>query len=468
MFKILRRSRIKLIQRSARAAKKIGGGGGSILLSARCAPAFNEWLKCFQTRLLRDMQQASRKLVVFSDSRQDAAKLSAGMRFAHYRDAVRQALTAALETAGRGAMIYQRLREGAPLTPDEQRLAQEFAATHPNERAILADARDSVMAIQPAPGFPGFTNFEAAQQILQRGVHGPFPITRLREDISARLLMQGINPGGFTQSVLWSDPQKREGLWRRLYGWPMANQPDSQPAPRVNPPFAPDEQDHLQRIRETAFREFTDAIFASGRRSLEALGLGLATTDRLRFQTRELVQQAADGVIQLLGSRRNRLSTHGAMPQTNWPTYVTHYLQNVATHNRESPPDFEREVLDLLYRAEVCRPADTGVLFAANLCLVRPAENCYACPQCRRLHLHRAGGLCIECLVPFRDEDIFPVANMPVADDYYRFLALHSQRTIPPELRRIDGPDQQDGSTAPTASFPRSLSAPSRRRTAHG
>ena len=215
----------------------------------------------------------------------------------------------------------------------------------------------------------------------------------------------------------------------------MANQTDSQPATRVNPPLAPDEQEHLQRIRETAFREVTDAIFASGRRSLEALGLGLATTDRLRFQARELVQQAADGVIQLLGSRRNRLSTHGAMPQTNPPTYVTQYLQQVATHNRESPPDFEREVYDLLYRAQICSPADVGVLFAGHLCLIRPAENCYACPQCRRLHLHRAGGLCIECLVPFRDEDIFTSANMPVADDYYRFLALHSHSS---ELFRLN------------------------------
>src|SRR5437870_6282223 len=38
----------------------------------------------------------NRKLVVFSDSRQDAAKISAGMRVAHYLDAVRQALTASI------------------------------------------------------------------------------------------------------------------------------------------------------------------------------------------------------------------------------------------------------------------------------------------------------------------------------------------------------------------------------------
>ncbi len=375
--------------------------------------------------LMREMphtpQQSSRKLVVFSDSRQDAAKLSAGMRFAHYRDAVRQALATALETAGRGALAFQRQLTGAALSADETRLAQEFAATHPSEVAALSLAQNPSLATQQAPGFAGLTYAVAAQQILQRGEHGPFPISILTEDISARLLAQGINPGGFTQDVLWTNSRQHEEPWRRLYEW----QAGGQPASRVNPPLAPLEQDHLQRIRETAFREVTDAIFASGRRSLESLGIGLATTDRLRFPaSRQLVQEAADGVIQLLGSRRNRLDTHGANPQTNPPTYVTQYLQRVATHNGESPPDFEREVYDFLHRAQVCNPAQTGVLFARHLCLVRPGENFHACPQCRRLHLHRAGGLCIECLEPL--EAAWPIVDMPIEDDYYRFLALNS------------------------------------------
>ena len=52
--------------------------------------------------LLREVgpeNPSGRKLVVFSDSRQDAAKLSAGMRFAHYRDSVRQALAVALDSS---------------------------------------------------------------------------------------------------------------------------------------------------------------------------------------------------------------------------------------------------------------------------------------------------------------------------------------------------------------------------------
>ena len=131
--------------------------------------------------LMREMphtpQESSRKLVVFSDSRQDAAKLSAGMRFAHYRDAVRQALATALETAGRGALAFQRQLTGASLSAGDTRLAQEFAATHPSEVAALSLAQNPALANQQAPGFAGLTYAVAAQQILQRGEHGPFPFS---------------------------------------------------------------------------------------------------------------------------------------------------------------------------------------------------------------------------------------------------------------------------------------------------
>ena len=375
--------------------------------------------------LLREMphtaEQSSRKLVVFSDSRQDAAKLSAGMRFAHYRDAVRQALAMELETAGRGAIAFNAQLGGQSLSPDEQQLASQFAATDPSAAAALSNARNQFVANLPAHGFANLTYQQAAQQILLRGAHGPFPISQLTEEISARLLVQGINPGGFSRDVLWSDPRRRDGPWPRLYEWHTG----SQPVQRLNPPLAPAERDHLQCIRESAFREVIDAIFASGRRSLESLGIGLATTDRMRYPaTYPRVQEAADSVIQLLGSRRNRISTHGATAQANPPAYVTRYLQRVASHNGESPPDFEREVYDLMHRAQVCHPAQIGVLFAEHLCLVRPSESYYTCPQCRRLHMHRSGGLCIECLEPL--EPAQPIADMLVADDYYRFLARQS------------------------------------------
>ena len=392
--------------------------------------------------LLREMGLAgdpqSRKLVVFSDSRQDAAKLSAGMRFAHYRDAMRQGLATALETAGRGAIAFHARLQGQASTPDEQRLADEFAAAHPSEQAVLSNTLNPYMATRPAPGFAGLTYQQAAQQILQRGAHGPFPLSLLTEDIRAGLLARGINPGGFSQRVLWTDPAHRRGPWQRLFHW----DPAGHPVERVYPPLVPEEEDHLRRIRESAYREAVDVVFASGRRSLEALGIGLATTDRLRFSSSQLVQEAGDAVIQLLGARRNRLSTHDANSQTNPPAYVTRYLHAVANHNGQLPPDFERQVYDLLWRTQVCRADQTGVLFAEYLCLIRPGESYYVCPQCRRLHLHASGGLCIECLVPLLGPH--PLESIPVADDYYRFLALQAGNLFRLNCEELTGQTAKD------------------------
>src|SRR5438128_3249841 len=85
----------------------------------------------------------NRKLVVFSDSRQDAAKISAGMRVAHYLDAVRQALTASISAAGQGAIAFNSQARGQQLSPEQAALAAEFSSSHPH------DATTIVMAANP-------------------------------------------------------------------------------------------------------------------------------------------------------------------------------------------------------------------------------------------------------------------------------------------------------------------------------
>src|SRR2546427_341268 len=184
---------------------------------------------------------------------------------------------------------------------------------------------------------------QAAQQIRKRGEHGPFPIPQFTEDIYARLLAEGMNPGGFDQEVLWTEPAQKRGSWRDLYEW----NPVGQPTQRLDSLLTPAQRDHLRRIRSSALIEVMDIVFASGRRSLEALCIALATTDRIRIPApTPLVQETADGVIQVLGSRRSRLSTHNANALQNIPRYVVGYIHEVARQNGESLNTLEREVLD--------------------------------------------------------------------------------------------------------------------------
>src|SRR5690606_539291 len=77
---------------------------------------FQKACQVLASGLLREMPQpsehdATRKLVIFSDSRQDAAKLAAGMERDHYRDVLRMALIQALERYWQNLVSYVRLSE---------------------------------------------------------------------------------------------------------------------------------------------------------------------------------------------------------------------------------------------------------------------------------------------------------------------------------------------------------------------
>ena len=104
----------------------------------------------------------------------------------------------------------------------------------------------------------------------------------------------------------------------------------------------------------------------------------------------------------------------------------------MAQKNGVAPQTLERQVIDYLARCGALSPAQPGVLFADALCFVRPGEQFFACPQCRRVHLHRAGGVCVECLEdlaapqPLATTERQPPAAAERTNDYYNFLATQA------------------------------------------
>jgi Lhr-like helicase len=381
---------------------------------------FQKIAQVLSDALLRTIAPATgnRKLVVFSDSRQDAAKLSAGMRFSHYRDALRQAITGAIAVQGAGAQAFASQLSGQPVSPHEQALAAAFSAAHQGEAASLSMAAIPSMAQTPSPSHPGLTCQVAAQQILARAAHGPFYIAQLTADAASQLLTKGMNPGGFAQDVLWTDPRKREGSWRDLYAW---GAPGTIPQARAAAQLSPQQRDHLRRIQDQSVVEVMDVIFASGRRSLESLRLAYATTDRINnLAPNALVQEAADGAIRLLGARR-RLSTHGAASQPNAPAYVIQYLAAVAQMHGLAPTTFAGDVINYLNAAGVLTQ---HVLVSHNLCLARAGTVYWECTQCRRVHLHASGGACTDCHTSLGAPQ--PLATAQAAPDYYSYLATEA------------------------------------------
>ena len=360
----------------------------------------------------------SRKLVVFSDSRQDAAKLSAGMRFSHYRDALRQAITQAIAVQGSGAQAFSAQLSGQALPPNQQALAAAFANTNPSEAATLSMAANATTAHLGSPSHTGLSCQRAAQQILMRAAQGPFYIAQLASDASSQLLTMGINPGGFGQDVLWTDPREKNGSWHDLYVW---GQPGSIPQPKNIAQLTQQHRDHLRRIQDQSLIETMDVVFASGRRSLEALRIAYATTDTINaLAPSALVLEAADGAIRLLGARR-RLSTHGAAGQPNAPGYVAQYLAAIAQRHGLTPPTFVNDVLNYLNTAGLIAQY---VLMVPNLCLMRAGQSYFECPQCRRIHLHPSGTICTDCQSALGPPQ--PITGANIQPDYYSYLATQA------------------------------------------
>lgn len=370
--------------------------------------------------LLRDLAQpplsTERKLVVFSDSRQDAAKLSAGMRFSHYRDALRQALMAAIAQQGTGPQAFAAQCQGRALSQNQQQAAAMFQSEHPRDATIIAMATNLATAGLPSRDNPALTNQQAAQRILQRAASGPFRITRIAADTSARLLEEGMNPAGYGKDALWTDSQNRRGSWRDLYDWPPGGQPVAKPQGQLSQP----QQDHLRRIQDGSVVELMDILFASGRRSIESLLLALPTTDRITSPAASnLIQEGADGAIRLLGSRK-RLSTHPSSSQNSVPSYVAGYLTAVARQNGLAPFSYIDDVIDYLLASGGLNTAHY-YLEVTSLCL-QPAGTFFnECTQCRRIHLHPSGGVCVDCWSPLRPPQ--PTAGAHVSADYYGYLA---------------------------------------------
>ncbi|HUB33404.1 MAG TPA: DEAD/DEAH box helicase [Bryobacteraceae bacterium] len=359
----------------------------------------------------------ARKLVVFSDSRQDAAKLSAGMRFAHFRDALRQALAVALRNQRNGVEAFWRQSNGEALSAEEQAAADGFAARNVSDSRALTMAANPATAQRPSTGDPRLTWTQLAQRIRGRAALGPFPITPLALDAASQLLVRGMNPGGWSADVLWTNPAAQEGHWRELYEWPAGGIPSERAANVLNA----DQRQHLRSIHHHSEEEVMDIVFASGRRSLESLRLAYVTTDRIAHAAADVVlQQAADSVIRILGSRRKLASKNGNSSPT-MPGYVRGYLEAVALRNGRVPGDFQQDVIDYL---DGNGYLNQFVVQDRILCLQQPENDFWQCPQCRRIHLHAAGGICTECLSVLNPPQ--PLAENPPDDDYYGFLAVRA------------------------------------------
>ncbi|MBI4502885.1 MAG: DEAD/DEAH box helicase [Gemmatimonadetes bacterium] len=375
--------------------------------------------------LMREMPSgAGRKLVLFSDSRQDAAKLSTGIKLAHYLDAVRQIAYGELRNQAASAaaayaralaacqdakelLALERKQDQSGLDPTErgrrQTLVASLSPDLTGEVARFAAVGGGVPAVLTPPSPPGLfvsLSFNALLDALRSG-----------------LLAIGMNPGGPRQSLARFRPRPRGPVlaWTALVEWSIA-------PPRYRTGLQPLELALLAQIEDSLKQVVVqDVLFADGSRDFESLNLGFLWITAHGPLTLE--EQAGASLVRMLSQRR-RWRGSDVEGQTQMPSYVDDYLNAVAARAGVDPQGFKERVVGLL--GSVLDQGNWWVV-VENMQLISPRPsandeiNVYSCARCSRSHLHESGGVCTGCRAPLPPASRHSVMDPP--EDFYEFLA---------------------------------------------
>lgn len=374
----------------------------------------------------------SRKLIVFSDSREDAASISNGMERSHYLDLVREAMYDELSTAVIGESDVLRDLE-AGRTPTSA-VARRYLQLNPgSEGAIQTAIRNERRAIPEGLEPEDRQMFEQRQQsavrklgeIRRRGTTRVVPLRILFEGspgnddprgpglLIHRLKKLGINPAGC--DVLYQEYNYDgtfENHWTGFFDFssPEACWRDGLSAEAL--------QRRDGKLRPKVISEICNVLFSRLYFGFESAGLGYACLD-LEPSTLErhaglsgapiaVFTEICNGCIRVMGDLYRYHQEPEEYPLDTWPDWASAraHLRNYLKQCADRYGLVEADLFAAVWNAVCIDGENANLILNPRRLSVRialPIDPVWRCEVCRRAHLHLSGRTCTNCFAPLND-----------------------------------------------------------------
>lgn len=404
----------------------------------------NRMAQMLAKHLFLVLPEQGRKLVAFSDSREQAAVLANGIEVNHWDDAMRALLFHKISFGAldprlqwqRAAMRAWDDQHDAERTPD--RLFGFFNANWPNqsltpeEQGWKRDLRNWLESELEGAVAPALANLRAddAPPTQLGGLITPRAGEDLNQDAGApsqlelSLVRLGMPPAGAARSdqkTIWAIDSDTSG-WPQMYDF-AANAVDYRHQRLMGPPADAAGLDSLGRLQRMLRRKVSRAVFGRIIYDPETQGLAYPTVGEGAIANTAglpdgAFRECCQSVLRILGECNN-VDPH---PFGNAPNVwdVLHPGGHGAERNRAKVAvrEYLRRVAQLFAIPDggaiagwmVLRDAVRAALAAAghglwgyvtlaSLQLRGVAEDHQAtlCPRCRRVHLHGSAGVCTRC-----------------------------------------------------------------------
>lgn len=355
------------------------------------------------------------KLVIFSDSREDAAQIANGVERNHYSELVREIVLHELQAQVLGEPeLLENIGDNQPV---RGRYAQEFANRNPEREAMLREALD--LERNPVPDNVSDAQAKMLrrgrdeavqwlQAIRRTGRDRLVPLAGIMPDSSTcgrlvqRFLLLGVNPAGNdldVQTFIWDG---REHHWTALFDFEKQEWREDLPT---------DAQEAKDRVIKALREAIADLFFGRLYFGLESSGLGwpvLDVKDEIIAVLAgeisvapEVFRQVCDSFVRKLGDTYryipseydNDMQDYLAYPMM--PASLKKYVRAVAAYLHIN----EDRLGEAIFRIFGTCGHYNGKLVTRNL-HVRVSvgqDPVWTCPRCHRHHLHFSAGICTGC-----------------------------------------------------------------------
>jgi hypothetical protein len=348
--------------------------------------------------VLREMGTDPAKLVLFSDSRQDAAKLGPEFAFAHYNDLVRIVAVECVERPS-SFELAEAFVQGRDKSDSARRALEELGHERPRLAAALAMER------------LGAASADQLNELgTARAAGGGLSLGAVADRLEASLAALGANPAGPKPSL-----QRPDGRpWHDLYQWEPSVEPKD---PGL---LAPGQRQFRDDVMRPAVREAVEkSVFSGTGRDFEAIGIALAAPPAgTKFEARRsglaeaTFTEVAHSALRMLGLRW-RFADCGRWPRADPPGNVKAFFRAVAERFHVDRDDLAHDVAVALGVEQTWMLDPNRVRLIVPVARPNPAPPWAAvgddepaahwtrwewrCDRCGRRHLHASAGVCTAC-----------------------------------------------------------------------
>lgn len=399
------------------AMKPIGLEDPARLRSApvrRMRTGFDKLNQVLTTEALGLMPEGERKVIAFSDSRDDAAELASGLALRHYQDLLRLMAAKVVEIQGdpyADVLLVKAHYAHQPVDREQVKAAlQRLRDRRPRELSALRDILNDEIDAEPE------------RQPELELVLGSLPsLQDLRYDLRGLLLDYGVNPGGPAASL-----QDYNGIpWTALFDWEKDR--------GLKPGLTDEQEEYLKRIEDTLGREFVFGLFSGAGRDFESLGLGWLSLSSDRYPVDmppDSDVALARASLRILGLLRRFSELRAGSEKP--PAPLLRFWKQVAQRDGVNVDTVKDRVLEAWGTAVVQYTIDP-----AKVSLRQGDGRAWICDCCRRPHLQPGVGLCTKCQaeLPASPVQFLGALN----DDYYAWKAQSRTGNFPLRAAELTG-----------------------------